>query len=91
MKKITYTVYSAEEFNTLVNDNIPSAKGEYDFVVNEEINEDDIRSYENVTPSVSVRNRSDIEGGALMWNAHQILCYLCEAKVIPPGDYLVGD
>jgi len=89
MKKLTYNVMDYQEFDRLVNDNIPSANGTYEFVAYEELPNDIAKTYVAKVDYMTDFDVSDIESGKLMYRAGGILCYLVWKGIIEAGDYLI--
>lgn len=86
----TKTVINMEydELDALINEHIPSANGEYEFIAYQEANNGSLYSFD-VDSRVAPSDREKIEKGDLMWQAGGLLDMLCEKGVIPAGEYIV--
>ena len=94
MEKITYNVMGYHEFDTLVNQHVPSASGEYEFLAMEESPNDICRRFHGVKSIMEDRfakeyGLPEIMAGKLQYHASTLLAYLCFLDVIEPGDYLI--
>ncbi len=95
MEKLTFNVMEYQELDALVNENIPSANGKYDFVSCEEANNDSSYAYHGIAPMdvedelVKTVELDEIMEGNLAYKIGAILEYLCYLKAIEPGNYLI--
>lgn len=89
MKTKTFFVLDYDEFDKLVNKNIPTAKNHYEFIACEEARNDNVYSYENIKEEIDEWGLKDINTGSLMYQAYHLLCYLCNKNLILAGNYLI--
>jgi hypothetical protein len=89
MKTEAFFVLGYKEFDKLVNDNIPSADGKYNFAAGEEASNDSSHIYRVINDVMLDYDLENIEGGELQYNAGVILNYLCRETIIPAGNYLI--
>jgi hypothetical protein len=87
-------VLDYDEFDKLVNDNIPSAKGKYEIIAYEELSNDSAVVFEEVGGDYDDEffqklTLPDIEAGNLMYRAGSLLEVLCHKGVILPGNYII--
>lgn len=92
-KRKQYITMDDQAFNDLVNKNIPAFNGDYEAVPCNEWNNDSSYSFNDIGIAPDYMKTYDyprIEAGyTTSPNARELLTYLCEKKVIEPGNYLI--
>ena len=93
METRTFNVMDYNEFDKLVNKNLPQAKRKYEFITEHEANNDSCYIFsankeECEKDFFKKYDLPEILKGQLN-NTHALFNYLCSLGILEPGDYLI--
>jgi len=89
MKTLAFNVMSFNEFDELVNKNVPGAKGKYEYCAEEECSNDIDKAYVGVDGKLDEYDRKELADGNLQYRSWPLFNLLVEKGVLQPGNYLI--